>query len=107
MNKSNVLEMAERFIGTPPIAPANDHERFYTKFYVVNSLVEFIYVAIKTGRIEAFVKNHLGVTPVNFIDFLEMNNHGNFDSWENAHLIVDQGHDITIMRIVNNIGVSQ
>src|ERR1700676_4668830 len=102
---ANVIELTS-YSKLPPIATNQDNEeRTPIKYYVVNSMVEFIYAAIKAGRLPDFVKAHGGYTPINFIEFLELSNHGEFDEFLNAHLVVDQGYDITIMKLVNNIGV--
>jgi hypothetical protein len=103
--KDNVMSFPNM---TPPVATQNDNEeRTPIKYYVVNSMVEFIYAAIKQGRLNDFVIAHKGQMVANFTEFLEISNHGEFDNWINTHLIVDQGYDITIMKLVNNVGVIQ
>lgn len=92
--KSNVVEAANRFIASIPNSYENS--KFNVRLIVINwhtmSLLEMSddeLVANATYR------------PVNFVEFLEMSNHGKFDDMDEPHLVVLQpSGERTTMAIV-------
>ena len=97
MNQSNVIEASDKFVSPPPPTPAsNENSKSYTRFAVINwhtnsvmSMTDDDIIANATYR------------PVNFVEFLEMSNHGKFDQMDEPHLVVLQSSgERTILAIV-------
>jgi hypothetical protein len=88
--EANVISLAGR--GMPPLATANSNVPHYSRFFVVNlptdNIVKILHDIEAIAEVAAY-------TPVNFVEFLEMNNHGKFDSMSDAHLIVLQSNSET------------
>lgn len=90
--KSNVIEASNKFV-TPS---SNDNSKSYNRFIVINWHTSSLLVMSNEGLIE-----NASYRPVNFIDFLEMYNHGKFDHMDEPHLVVLQSNgERTIMAIV-------
>ena len=90
--KSNVIEAANKF----SIPSANENAKTYTRFIVINWYTATILVMSD----EALIEN-ASYRPANFIEFLEMHNHGKFDDMDEPHLVVLQSSgERTIMAIV-------
>lgn len=90
--KSNVIEASNKFV--PP--SSNDNSKTYNRFIVINWHTKALLVMSD----EALIEN-ASYRPVNFIDFLEMYNHGKFDHMDEPHLVVLQSNgERTIMAIV-------
>lgn len=90
--KSNVIEASNKFV-TPS---SNDNSKSYNRFIVINWHTSALLVMSNEGLIE-----NASYRPVNFIDFLEMYNHGKFDHMDEPHLVVLQSSgERTIMAIV-------
>lgn len=89
---SNVIEAANKFV-----APSsNDNSKTYNRFIVINWHTSALLVMSD----EALIEN-ASYRPVNFIEFLEMHNHGKFDDMDEPHLVVLQSSgERTIMAIV-------
>ena len=90
--KSNVIEASNKFV-----APSsNDNSKTYNRFIVINWYTATILVMSD----EALIEN-ASYRPANFIEFLEMHNHGKFDDMDEPHLVVLQSSgERTIMAIV-------
>lgn len=90
--KSNVIEATTRFV-----APSsNDNSKTYNRFIVINWHTSALLVMSD----EALIEN-ASYRPINFIEFLEMHNHGKFDDMDEPHLVVLQSNgERTIMAIV-------
>jgi hypothetical protein len=92
----NVVEAEKRFDRSPPVANSNENSKLYTKFIVINWHTN----ALMAMSDEDLVDNATYL-PVNFVEFLEMSNHGKFDSMDKPHLIVLQPNgERTTMAIV-------
>ena len=89
---SNVIEAANKF----SIPSANENAKTYTRFVVINWHTSALLVMSD----EAIIEN-ASYRPVNFVEFLEMYNHGKFDTMDEPHLVVLQSNgERTIMAIV-------
>jgi hypothetical protein len=86
---SNVIEASNKFV-----APSSKDT--YNRFIVINWHTKALLVMSD----EALIEN-ASYRPVNFIEFLEMHNHGKFDDMDEPHLVVLQSNgERTIMAIV-------
>lgn len=90
--KSNVIEATNRFV-----APSsNDNSKIYNRFLVINMHTVDLLVMSDESLIA-----HAIYRPANFIEFLEMHNHGKFDHMDEPHLVVLQSSgERTVMAIV-------
>lgn len=92
--KSNLLEAANRFIASIPAS--NENYKLYTRYIVIN----WHTMALLKMSDDELAAN-AAYRPVNFVEFLEMSNHGKFDDMDEPHLVVLQpSGERTTMAIV-------